>query len=76
MIVNIQKNINVPEGKYCNNPVFCEQISTSYTNIDWSDGLGSPSTMVSYHCNTFNMPLYSDYNKIKKCEKCLQYNKK
>jgi len=76
MIVTIQKNINIPDSDYCNDSIYCEQIITSYAEVTWYDGLGSPGMNIYYYCNAFDTPLYNDYNKIKKCERCLQYNKK
>lgn len=76
--IEVRKAIVVPLGDYCkdykrgDNIKPCEHSRMSTSDVSWSDGLGSPGTLVFYRCNAFGVGLRSECGVgLEKCKECL-----
>ena len=52
--VKVRRDIEVPEGPYCDG---CAHIRMENHQTTWADGLGSPGSFFTYHCGAFDVGL-------------------
>lgn len=83
MQITIKETVEIPDGEYCvdyskGNKLppenACQFWEQSFSEITWSDGLGSPGTMTFNECTLFRTGLREigpPPIKIEKCSRCL-----